>query len=87
MAEVEIEVRANGPYRIRGPVRVVDADGNEYDLSDPSLPAGGPDRLGFVSLCRCGGSSHKPFCDGTHKRNGFQAAGTVADLQGPKQAT
>jgi CDGSH-type Zn-finger protein len=73
MPEVEIEVRHNGPYRIRGPIRVIDADGNEYDLSDEGLPAGGPDALGFVALCRCGGSSRKPFCDGTHKRNGFEA--------------
>ncbi len=71
--EVQIKVVHNGPYRITGPVRVIDAEGNEYDLADPELPAGGPPKLGFVALCRCGGSSRKPFCDGTHKRNGFSA--------------
>jgi CDGSH-type Zn-finger protein len=45
-------------------VRLVDADGNEYDLT--GKPA--------FSLCRCGGSVNKPFCDGTHSRIGFQAA-------------
>src|SRR5687767_13013647 len=50
--EVVIEVTHNGPYRIRGTVRLIDADGNEYDLADPELPAGGPERLGFLSLCR-----------------------------------
>jgi CDGSH-type Zn-finger protein len=76
---VEIEVRHNGPYRIRGPIRLLDAAGNEYDLSDVGLPGGGPPTLGFVSLCRCGGSSRKPFCDGTHKRNGFEAPERARD--------
>lgn len=70
MAEVEIEVRESGPYRIRGPIRVVDADGNEYDLAKRLVREGGD---GFIALCRCGGSRIKPFCDGTHKRNGFDA--------------
>jgi len=61
---VTITVRENGSYRVEGPVRLVDADGNEYDL------AGKP----AVSLCRCGGSTRKPFCDGTHSKLGFEAA-------------
>ena len=65
MAEVKITVRHNGPYRVEGPVTLVDADGNEYDLSA---------RAGGFSLCRCGGSSTKPFCDSTHSRIGFQGA-------------
>ena len=70
MPEVEIEVRESGPYRIRGPIRVVDADGNEYDVAEKLVRRGDD---GFVAFCRCGGSSTKPFCDGTHKRNGFEA--------------
>jgi CDGSH-type Zn-finger protein len=62
---LEIVVRENGPYLIRGPVRVVDADGNEFEL-----PTNKPN----VALCRCGGSTRKPFCDGTHARTGFAAA-------------
>ena len=62
---VEIKVRENGPYRVQGPIRLIDADGNEYDL-------GG--RGAVIALCRCGGSTTKPFCDGTHSRIGFQAA-------------
>lgn len=61
---VTITVSNNGPYRVAGPVRVVDADGNEYDLSAKKR----------VSLCRCGASTTKPFCDGTHSKLGFQAA-------------
>jgi CDGSH-type Zn-finger protein len=64
MAEVEIKVRENGPYKVTGPVRIIDADGNEFDLSEQ-----GP----VIALCRCGGSATKPFCDKSHKRNGFTA--------------
>jgi CDGSH-type Zn-finger protein len=73
--EVEIEVRESGPYRIRGRVRVVDADGEAYDVGSKRIPNPKGD---FFSLCRCGGSSTKPFCDGTHKRNGFEACERVA---------
>ena len=65
MDEVKITPRQNGPYVVEGPIRLFDADGNEYDLST---------RGGRVSLCRCGGSTRKPFCDGTHSRIGFEAA-------------
>lgn len=61
---VTITVRENGPFRVEGPVRLIDANGNEFQL-----PAGKP-----FSLCRCGGSTKKPFCDGMHSRIGFQGA-------------
>ena len=67
MAAVKITVRKNGPYRVEDPegsIELVDADGNQYDLT--GKPA--------FSLCRCGGSVTKPFCDGTHSRIGFQGA-------------
>ena len=67
MSAVKITVRKNGPYRVEAPegsVELVDADGNHYDLT--GKPA--------FSLCRCGGSVTKPFCDGTHSRIGFQGA-------------
>jgi CDGSH-type Zn-finger protein len=63
MSEVTIVVANNGPYRLTGNVILKDAEGNEFDLS--SRPS--------VSLCRCGQSSNKPFCDGTHNRCGFQS--------------
>jgi CDGSH-type Zn-finger protein len=63
--EVVIKVRESGPYKVTGPVKIVDVDGNEYDLSDQGEA---------VALCRCGGSTTKPFCDGTHSRIGFRAA-------------
>jgi CDGSH-type Zn-finger protein len=67
MPQIRITVKRNGPFRVEAPegsVELVDADGNPYDL------AGKP----AFSLCRCGGSVNKPFCDGTHSRIGFQGA-------------
>jgi CDGSH-type Zn-finger protein len=64
MDAVVIKARHNGPYKVTGPVKVIDADGAEYDLSQKGEA---------IALCRCGGSATKPFCDGTHKRIGFQA--------------
>ena len=63
--QVEVKTRHNGPYKVTGPIRLVDADGNEYDVGSPDEP---------IALCRCGGSTTKPFCDGTHSKIGFDAA-------------
>ena len=52
----------NGPYLVRGPVEIVDPDGGRFTVTG-----------GTVALCRCGASSTKPFCDGTHAKIGFQA--------------
>lgn len=67
MSAVKITVRKNGPYRVEaaeGSVELFDGDGNQFDLR--GKPA--------FSLCRCGGSANKPFCDGTHSKIGFQGA-------------
>ena len=71
-AEVVITVRENGPYVVTGPARILDIDGNEYDVSAKKR----------VSLCRCGGSTTKPFCDGTHSRIGFEAAERAVRQEG-----
>ncbi|MEX0936645.1 MAG: CDGSH iron-sulfur domain-containing protein [Pirellulales bacterium] len=62
MADVTIKVRANGPYLIEGPVRIVDHLGREL-----VPPADKP----LVALCRCGASRRRPFCDGSHKTCAF----------------
>jgi CDGSH-type Zn-finger protein len=59
-----IRCRENGPLVIQGPVRVVDHLGQEFVL---------PTNKETVALCRCGGSQKKPFCDGSHRHNGFAA--------------
>lgn len=75
MAEaVKITARKNGPLRVEAPegaVKLVDADGNDYDLSGKTA----------FSLCRCGGSVNKPFCDGTHSKLGFEAAEAAVKKQ------
>jgi CDGSH-type Zn-finger protein len=64
---IEITATKDGPYRVRGDLselNLVDASGNAYDLSGKKA----------VFLCRCGGSTTKPFCDGQHSKIGFIAA-------------
>ena len=65
-----ITIRNNGPYVVEGDVKLVDAQGNEVPLIKRAL-------------CRCGGSTTKPFCDGTHSKIGFQ--GAVAAVQQTEQ--
>jgi CDGSH-type Zn-finger protein len=62
MAETTITVRDHGPYVIRGEFVVTDAEGNQFERKEA------------VALCRCGHSATKPFCDGSHSREGFQSA-------------
>jgi CDGSH-type Zn-finger protein len=61
--EVKITALDNGPYLVKGSVLILDADGNQF-----------PVERATVALCRCGGSTTKPFCYGTHSKIGFQAA-------------
>ena len=62
---VEIKVRANGPYKVTGKVRLVDAEGNEIDTAPH-------EKDGTIVLCRCGKSKTKPFCDKSHKSACFR---------------
>jgi CDGSH-type Zn-finger protein len=58
----EIECRPNGPLKVTNLTELRNSKGEPL----PTEPA--------VFLCRCGGSANKPFCDGTHKKNGFSSA-------------
>jgi CDGSH-type Zn-finger protein len=69
--QVRILVRHNGPYRVYGPAKLVDAEGNEYEVGDGE----------WFSLCRCGHSARKPFCDSTHKSIDFQAESVAPPRQ------
>jgi len=62
----------NGPYRVPGPAKVIDPQGNEITIEEGRT----------VSLCRCGGSVMEPFCDGTHSQIGFQAAEAAVKKEG-----
>jgi CDGSH-type Zn-finger protein len=57
----KITVKNHGSIRIEGDFELFDEAGNKFDLQ--GKPA--------ISLCRCGESMKKPFCDGTHKTCGF----------------
>jgi len=61
MADVKIEVVKNGPFIVEGAVEMKDSYGSAYITKHR------------MALCRCGASTTKPFCDGTHSKIGFQA--------------
>jgi CDGSH-type Zn-finger protein len=78
MAQIKITVRKNGPYRVEAPegsIELVDGDGKAYNLTGKTA----------FSLCRCGGSVSKPFCDGTHTKIGFQAAEAAVQAEQQQQ--
>lgn len=62
MDEITIKTRESGPYLVTGSVTLTDCDGKPYTVSGSN-----------IALCRCGGSRTKPFCDGSHRTNGFSA--------------
>ncbi len=62
MSETTITVRDNGPLIVRGTFEIVDAEGKCFEKQET------------VALCRCGHSNKKPFCDGTHRTQGFSSA-------------
>lgn len=70
MTAVKIVVGDNGPLRVEGDVEIVDQGGRAFGLGGRTV----------LSLCRCGHSERKPFCDGSHKRSGFQSVETAHDL-------
>ena len=70
MAGTKITVRNNGPLRIEGDFSIVDMEGTEFGLGGRTA----------ISLCRCGHSKNKPFCDSTHKQVGFQSEVKAFDL-------
>lgn len=69
MSKTKITVNSNGSLIISGDMEVVDKNGNAYDL-------GGRD---VITMCRCGLSKNKPFCDGSH-RGHFEHEAVAFDL-------
>jgi CDGSH-type Zn-finger protein len=76
MDEATITPYRDGPLLVRGPVRLLDQDGNEID----------PGREGTIALCRCGKSRLRPFCDGSHKIVRFRAPSVPEDGREPGSA-
>jgi CDGSH-type Zn-finger protein len=69
MEKTKITVNSNGSLRVEGDFEIVDVNGTAYGLQGRTV----------VTLCRCGRSANKPFCDGSHKGN-FDHAATAFDL-------
>ena len=63
MSDIKVTPLLNGPNLVEGEVRLIGPDGSELAHKSP------------FALCRCGASGNKPFCDGSHRRIGFQAPG------------
>jgi CDGSH-type Zn-finger protein len=72
----KITVSNNGPLRIEGDFEIVDPAGQAFGLAGRTA----------LSLCRCGHSSNKPFCDGAHRVAGFADVSAARDLPAPKPA-
>ena len=74
MPDSRIIVRNNGPIRIEGEnIVLTDQDGKTYGLAGRTV----------VSLCRCGQSANKPFCDGSHNKAGFASLCNAFELPPP----
>ncbi len=75
---VKATVFNNGPVRLEAsdPVElaIFDQAGNMFGLAGRTV----------ISLCRCGHSANKPFCDGAHNREGFQSSCEARELPAPK---
>lgn len=74
MSDFKITVRNNGPLRLEGAsIAILDESGREWGLAGRTA----------VSLCRCGQSAKKPFCDGSHNRVGFSSSCEASELPPP----
>ena len=65
---IRITIKQNGPYRVEGDL----AELQIFDHEGKAVPL--PENKPGVSLCRCGASTNKPFCAGTHSKIGFKGA-------------
>jgi CDGSH-type Zn-finger protein len=74
MAATKITINSNGSIRVEGDFEIVDPQGTPFGLAGRTT----------VSLCRCGHSSNKPFCDGSHKTFGFSDTVVARELPPPQ---
>jgi CDGSH-type Zn-finger protein len=71
----KVTVNKNGSLRLEGDFEIYDANGEKYDVAGRTI----------ISLCRCGQSNNKPFCDGSHARCNFDSQ-VIAVALPPKKA-
>lgn len=69
----KITINNNGSIRVEGEFEIVDVEGKPFGLAGRTI----------IGLCRCGLSDNKPFCDGSHKRQGFQSVCPARELPPP----
>jgi CDGSH-type Zn-finger protein len=74
LAATKITVNHNGSIRIEGDFELFDPEGRPFGLGGRTV----------LSLCRCGQSANKPFCDGSHKACGFSHTVEARELAPPK---
>ena len=74
MSDTTIQVNPNGPLRVSGAFQITDGAGAAFDLAGRTT----------VSLCRCGQSKNRPFCDGSHNMAGFKSDDKARALPPPK---
>jgi CDGSH-type Zn-finger protein len=73
---VTVKAVRNGPLQVKGTFRLLDPDGQEYDLQGQRI----------LLLCRCGRSKNQPFCDSSHIQNGFATQDQPACGEGDEGA-
>jgi CDGSH-type Zn-finger protein len=73
MSQTTIRVRRNGPLRVEGEFTILDADDQPFDLAGRTS----------IALCRCSRTDNAPFCDGTHKKVGFESECPARQLPPP----
>ncbi len=73
MSDCVLMCKDNGPLRVSGNFLIQDAGDTSFDLAGRTV----------ISLCRCGGSANKPFCDGAHARIGFRSQIKARKLAAP----
>jgi len=70
----KITVNTNGSIRVEGDFEILDPNGAPFGLAGRTV----------ISLCRCGQSANKPFCDGSHNRVAFSDTVVARELPPPK---
>ena len=70
MSDVTITVKDDGPFLVQGDVSIVDAEGTELKTDAKA-----------IALCRCAASTNQPFCNGTHRKIGFESKVRASDTK------
>jgi CDGSH-type Zn-finger protein len=70
----KITINNNGSIKVEGDFQVCDMEGKAFDLAGRTT----------IGLCRCGASENKPFCDGSHRKVGFDSTCPARALPPPK---